>query len=242
MQSKMWTGFLTLAGLALACLVASCGDNQAAGDARAPEDGDPGGLPPPPTLGAQLDRVGRAAIVPTLIGAFDAPAVQTAKRDAYARASDPATWLSTTLQTNITVERELLSTLATWDGLDFGSPLINKGCNNAILYDGPPPGGDSYKKAATLLADDQLYVDTGKASCNLYLALELQFISNLSFLHTTCGGRTPGYDAIDMTYSLWIAGRDGLDDAAMQSPRIRDGVSPHAGVSDTVFPFLAPPH
>lgn len=230
----------------VAAALAGCGDNKANPDASVHHDAgnpDAPNFPPPPSLGAQIDRMGRPGISTTLIGVFAAEPARTNRKDAYARASDPTTWRTTTLQTNITIEKELEVNLAAWDALDTGMSMTTvpgAGCQNALRYTGPPDA-TSYQQAADLLADDQIYVDTSRPICNIYLALEIEFASQGSFLHTTCGGRMLTHDAIDVTYSVLAAGVNGLDKLNDFAPRLHDGAAAHADVRDT-FPFLGAPH
>jgi hypothetical protein len=226
----------------LAVALAGCSDH-------APPDSvhhDAGNLdtpspPPPPALGIQLDRAGRPGINTMLVGLLTTPvAAQAARKDAYNQASDPATWKTTVLATGVTIEQELEVNLAVFDALDKGTSITKAGCGNAMEY-ASPPNPTSYQAAADLLADDQLYVDTSRTTCSVYLALELEQVSSGSFPHTTCGGRTLTHDAVDVTYSMLAASYYGLDQATDFSGRIRDGVAAHTDVKDT-FPFLGAPH
>src|SRR5262249_18337219 len=105
-----------------------------------------------------------------------------------------------------------------------------------------PPKPTSYLAAADVFADDQLYVDTARAMCNVYLALEIEFASGGSFAHTTCGGRMPNLDAIDVTYSVLAAGYHGLNQADDFVRKLPDGAPGHSDVSTTLSPFLGTPH
>jgi hypothetical protein len=200
--------------------------------------------PPPPALGAQIDRMGRPLIGTALIGVLAQD--QAAARDAYNHAPDPATWLTTLIRPNVTIEAEIETNLAVFDGWDKGSSLGIAGCGNAIRYLFPTqaPGPESsYRELGDLLADDQLYVDTARTSCPIYLALELEMASRGNAPHITCGGRMPSHDVVDMTYSVLAAGLDGLDVPSNNyAPKIHDGVAAHADLKETVFPFLGPPH
>jgi len=233
-----------LKALALATVVlAGCGDK---GTNTVHDDGgdsDAMGFPPPPALGAQIDRLGRPAISTILVGLLATPpAAQTARKDAYNHASDAAMWNATMLEATLSVERELEANLAVFDALDRGMALPKSvaGCGNALKYSGPP-SLSSYKGGADILADDQLYVDTSKASCTIYLELELEAASGGSLIHDKCGGRTLTHDAIDVTYSVLAAGTDGLDQANDFGPKLHDGVPAHGDVKDA-FPFLGAPH
>ncbi len=207
-------------------------------------DGAP--IPPPPVLGAQIDRMGRPLIGTALIGVFASAQDQAAIRDAYNHAADPATWATTTISTNVTIEGEMEANLAVFDAFDIGAlNIADAGCRNAVRYLAPPltPGPtSSYRLAADLFADDELYVDTTYTSCPIYLALEMQFAVT-TIGHTTCGGRMPSHDVVDITYSMLLAGRDGIDPTSSDgAPKIHDGVAAHADIKETVFPFLGPPH
>jgi hypothetical protein len=226
--------------------LAGCGDNTGKPDASLHHDGgnpDAPNFPAPPTLGAQIDRVGRPAISTALVGTFSAEPTRSNLKDAYSRASDAAMWRTTMLQTNVTIERELEINLAAFDALDIGmstTTVPGAGCGNALRYT-LPQNNLSYQQAADLLADDQLYVDTSKPTCTVYLALEIEFASQGSFLHTTCGGRMLTHDAIDTTYSVLAAGLNGLDKLNDFAAKLHDGATVHGDVRDT-FPFLGPPH
>lgn len=202
-------------------------------------DGAP--IPAPPTLGAQLDRMGRPLIATALIGVFaqDPAAV----RDAYDLASDPAAWPTTLLPTGRTIEAEIEANLAVFDAWDLAASNISlpTGCGNALSYLGPP-GAMSYRGAADLFADDQLYVDTAiTTSCAVYLAVELAHADMRG--HIDCGGRMPSHDVVDMTYSVLAAGLNGLGfQSANYAPKIHDGVTAHADIKESVFPFLGPQH
>jgi hypothetical protein len=194
--------------------------------------------PPPPVLGAQLHRAGRPAIKTILLGTFAAANVQASLRDVYDRASDPAAWVTLMLPNGVTLERELATNLAVLDAFDKGKAgTTGAGCGNAMHYSGPANPA-SYLFAADLFADDQLYVDTAQTTCDIYFDLELARAVN--FPATTCGGRTPTHDVIDMTYSVLAAGSFGLQ-VTGRVPNFHDNVAAHADVS-TTFPFLGAPH
>jgi hypothetical protein len=236
---------LTKSLVVLAIALTGCGDNRINSDASLHRDSgnpDAPSFPSPPTLGAQIDRLGRPAISTALVAVFTAAgAGKTAQRDTYNHATDPATWKTTMLQTNVTIEREFEVNLAKFDAIDRGLAVPGAGCGNAMKYSGPPSPA-SYQAAADLLADDQIYVDTSKATCTVYLDLEIELASSGSFVHKTCGGRTLTYDVIDVSYSVLAAGTDGLNQATNFSPKIGDGVAAHGDVKNDTFPFLGAPH
>ncbi len=231
--------------VAVSLALAGCGDDKGRPDAAISHDASdapdaPGVPPPPPPLGAQIDRMGRPAISTALVGLLAPTVAARAAKDAYNHATDPATWRTTLVQTNVTIERELETNLAVFDVLDRGlAGITGAGCGNALRYGGT--GQDAYKVVADLFADDQLYVDTSKATCPIYFALDMERATLGDTIHTTCGGRTLTHDVIDVTYSLFIAGRNGLDLVNGLSPKLHDGVAAHSDV-DVAFPFLGPPH
>jgi len=229
--------------IALLLVVAACGDNLKLIDAGPKKDGAiDAQIPAPPTLGAQIDRFGRPAINTALNGTFlAAGAAKTAQKDAYNHASDASMWLTTQVATNVTVVKEFASNIAVFDVIDQGAAgIANAGCGNTALYNAPP-GPTSYNGLASVLGDDELYIDTTKQTCEFYLSLEVEVATGGSIVHTQCGGRTPTHDVIDTSYSVLAAGTNGFDPATF-SPRLGDNVGPHADVSDTDFPFLGVPH
>jgi hypothetical protein len=144
----------------------------------------------------QIDRMGRPGINTVLVNVL--PNTGTALKDAYNRASDRSTWAAmfqTEIQNNLTA-------LDTLDGMP----------GNALL------------PAATLagvLVDDRLVIDTSRATCTAYLAVELQ-------LPNDCGGRTLQRDVID----------DSL--GAIVGPGVSDNV-PLDSVFIADFPFMGNP-
>lgn len=230
------------------CLVlaAACGDDgNPASDAN-PRDGNPDApsYPEPPALGAQIERMGRPAINTALNATFfETAANKGPMKDTYNQIFDAAMWSTTELRSGVTVAAEFARNLAIYDVLDKGA-VMNGGCGNQALYNGGG-GGDptatSYQTLAGVLADDQLYVDTSKTTCNNYLSLEVEVATGGVFAHTQCGGRTPSHDVIDVTYSVLAAGTAGFEIPSF-NPKVGDGVPKHGDVSDTEFPFLGPPH
>jgi hypothetical protein len=206
---------------------------QDSGDSNPPDAGDPAKTPP--SLGPQIDRAGRAAISPLLIGVFETDVTQQkALEDAYSAAADPATWATSSLATNLSIAGEIAKNIAIYDAFDTAlTTVARNGCGNEL--------GFSYQQGASILSDDQIYVDTSGTTSTTYLALEIEIGSfGLNSHFFECGGRAPSYDVIDSTYSILSAGTFGFD--SPMSPLIHDGVSAHADVSDTEFPFLGPPH
>lgn len=209
--------------------------------------------PPPPVIGAQIDRMGRPAIN-TALNAVLAPvaADATAQKDAYNAASNPATWATTVLRETTTVQAEFQANLAVFDVLDQGMTNVpNAGCGNQLLFNGTAAGGGapaatSYATLAGILADDRLYVDTSKKTCSRYLSLELDVATGGTVAHTDCGGRALSYDVIDFTYSVLVGGVHAFTTDMNRNPLITDGggatrVINHSDSSDSSFPFLGPP-
>lgn len=162
----------------------------------------------PPQLGARMDRAGRVAITAALIGAFEPEAADaTAKRDSY---NDGSQARADSIG-NIEVSLGIL------DGLDLN-------CGNQFLAG---EGARQYSALAGALADDQLYLDSNTSQCDInYLSLE-------AGVEGACGGRTPGEDVIDVSYSVLAAG---------VLSGVGDGVnSDDANTSEDVFPFLSQP-
>ncbi|MBA3541909.1 MAG: DUF4331 family protein [Deltaproteobacteria bacterium] len=221
---------------ALVGLVA-CGDNIGASDPRvdAPKAID-APLPPPlpPTLGAQVDRMGRPAINTALNQTFVAPTATTrAAKDTYNQDTAIATWAATN-------RAEFAKNLGIIDLLD--KTAVNPGCGNQVLYNGGAGGAPmatSYFTLGSVLANDQLFVDTAKTSCTKYLSVEFE-VALPAVVHTQCGGRTPTHDVIDVSYSALAAGLAGFSQTL--DPIIGDGVAAHADLSDSVFPYFGAPH
>jgi hypothetical protein len=237
--------------------LASCGDNL-----KAPTDSHtidtpvtidtPMGFPAAPTLGAQIDRLGRPAVNTVLDHGFDSMASRAhAAKDAYNQDGAVGTWQAM-------YRVEFAGNLAILDALDKGltctagtctASATAGGCGNQVLYDavggGSAASPASYIGLAAALADDQLYLDTRKTVANIptsnqnYLAVELDAFEMIP--NQTCGGRAPDNDVIDTSYSALAIGLQGF-----KLPNFLaffgDGVGPHADVSDQTFPFLGAPH
>jgi hypothetical protein len=112
------------------------------------------------------------------------------------------------------------------------------GCGNQAFFG---QGGPGYGPLATVLSDDELYLDTTQKKCTNYLAVEFY----TAVLHTSpasCGGRAPSYDVIDTTYTLAAIGTGGFDATNDFAPAFGDKVDAHSDISDTTFPFLGTPH
>ena len=148
-----------------------------------------------------------------------------------------------------------------------GNACGNQGLYNGMLadqrgvpgvcYSGSPStyqsGTCSYNTAATILSDDELYLDTTKTRSEGYLAVELVAASNGTFQSSDCGGRSPDNDVIDTTYSFVAGGLDAFNlTTDPPTPLVSDGVgtgsggsfgltNPHGDIT-TTFPFFGAPH
>ena len=173
---------------------------------------------PPPSIGAQIDRIGRAGVNTALTTPFDLnPTTKGAVQDTYNAASVPAQWGSS-------FSARIGSNLAILDSLDTV-------CGNQLLA-GPAPVPGRYNTLAGVLSDDQLYINSSSGTCTTYLAVEANAVG---ITNTDCGGRTPLVDTIDRTYSVLAIG-------ALSG--VTDGVAADAdgAHSTTTFPFLKRPN
>ena len=181
-------------------------------DVKQTDGGSDSGIPTPPTLKAQVDRMGRPAINTALNHAFDsnASAAGTAK-DTYNADKNVGGWVAA-------YTPEFAKNLAILDGLD-GT------CGNQLGY------ANGYTALAGLTADDRLYVDTSKSTCTTYLAVEANALNIIP--NTDCGGRKLNYDVIDTTYSAVAIGA---------VTGVSDGIAADSSkTSGTTFPYLAAP-
>ncbi len=177
--------------------------------------------PAPPTIGTQIDRMGRPAINTALNHAFDSTAAAGTAKDAYTQASDPTMW-------NATFAPELAKNLAILDALDTVCGNQPPGYTAATVAAG------SYGTLAGALAGDALWLNTAGTTCGAYLAVEANAL-NLE-PNTDCGGRALGYDVIDVSYSVLAAG------SLASPPPVSDGVPANDVAFLTTFPYLAAPH
>jgi hypothetical protein len=260
---------LAVAALALI----ACGDNKTKPDGGGPKDAPPGdaqcsNCPAAPTLGMQIDRMGRPAINTALNNGFngDTTSAQAAKK-AYNENSMPSTWVS--------FVPEFMKNLAIVDSLDTGFcgnalcevgeanmaggtnvacpadcptnaqvGTITTACGNQALYNGTGMGGPtatSYQTLAGVMAGDELYLDTSKGVCAFYLAVEFAVATGAPGANTTCGGRAPQYDVIDFTLSVGAVGIAGFSTDGLFAPDIKDNASAHTDYTST-FPYLGEPN
>jgi hypothetical protein len=170
--------------------------------------------PPPPVLGAQIDRVGRPGINLMLDHVFDTtPAAGTAK-DAYNADAVPSHWASYT--------PEIARNLAVYDALDGV-------CGNQL-------GATSTSAPlAPLLAADALWVDTAATSCAAYLAVERAALGQAGA--GDCGGWAPTEDAMDVFLNATV----GTESADGGAGSLSNGITTPTTAPLSTFPFLAPP-
>lgn len=227
-----------LSVLLVGAFIVSCGDDTPkTPDAPNPQPDmtttpDMPNFPAAPALGTQIDRMGRPAINTALNHAFSSATTKGPSKDAYNQATDPAMWGATTLPVGGTVITEFAKNLAIIDALDAT-------CGNQTLH-AAPAAPTSYGGMATVLADDQLYLDTSKGGCNFYLSVEVEVAVGVA--HTQCGGRTLTHDIADVSYSLLAAGLEGFNVLGGFVPLYGDGAVAHTDISNDTFPFLGAPH
>ena len=174
--------------------------------------------PPPPTLGTQIDRMGRPAINTAGNNAFtvDATAKGTAK-DAYNKEADETKWAAFT--------DEVIKNLAIYDALDGV-------CGNQAFV-GTGTDKAKYATLAGVLVDDRLWVNTASTTCANYLGVEANATKFL--LNSDCGGRKPSYEVIKLTYGLLAAG-------VYDATAVTDGTTQvDSKTKVAAFPYFAPP-
>lgn len=180
------------------------------------DGGGNGGSPAPPALGVQIERMGRPAINTAVVDPFNGDEQQHGVvQDGYNESSEPTEWSQ--------FRTRMAGNLAILDSLDAN-------CGNQLLA-GASAAPGRYDALAGVLADDQLYLNSASGQCQQYLAVEA---NALGITNNDCGGRTPLYDTVDVSYSVLAAGvltgvTDGIDSDA-------DGPA-----SLTQFPFFRNP-
>jgi hypothetical protein len=197
---------------ALAAGLVACGSDNNGGNNNTP--------PAKPTLGAtQIDRMGRAGVNTALTDPFDIVSGMTPNqvKDAYNAITDPSAWATQ-------FKGKIATNLAILDSLDTV-------CGNQLLAGNSAAVG-RYDALAGVLADDRLYVRTDKTTCSTYLGAEANAVG---VTNDDCGGRTPLYNTIDVTYSALAIGQfSGVTNGFTSDS---EG-SPNA----TTFPFLGAPN
>lgn len=163
--------------------------------------------------------MGRAGVNTALTDPFDIVAGMTPNqvKDAYNALSDPSTWAGH-------YKANIAQNLAILDSLDTV-------CGNQLLA-GPSSVANRYDTLATVLVDDRLYVRTDKTTCTTYLGVEANAVG---VTNDDCGGRTPLYNTIDVTYSALAIG---------QFSGVTNGFTSDSegNPNATTFPFLGAPN
>ena len=169
------------------------------------------------TSARRFDRLGRPLSKNALIGFTDPNGTDDRLKDR---------WNRLTPAESGRFAGDMEKSLAFYDGLDGV-------CGNQILADKKVASVQRYRRLATLLSDDRLWVNAASHICTQFFAVELANLAGRKDLRGDCGGRTPRYDASNVWRSLLVQGTTaGIDDGLH-----RDEHEPSA----TEFPFLAPP-
>jgi hypothetical protein len=177
-----------------------------------------GKWPAMPPLGGPIERTARPLIKNALVGGpLDSDAVRFRRREAYNRVQRTG-WMQ--------FSRDIERNLGLYDGFDGR-------CGNQWLADTKGDPRTRYRKLATLLADDRVWVNSASTTCTQFLAVEFTSLGESGALPGDCGGRTPNYDASNIFRSLLM---DGTSNGGV------DGLThDEKNHSTTVFPFLAAP-
>jgi hypothetical protein len=183
-------------------------------------------IPPKPTLGVQIDRMGRPGINTALQETFTADGTRTAAQNAYNADSDRAGWVAK-------YKANFAKSLAIYDGISncgdqaFAAP-VDAGTDSAV---------GKYGTLAGVLADDRLWLDTSAACGDKYLSVELNATNALP--NSDCGGRTLKTDVIDVTYTALASIPGSLADPASY---IGDKIARvDSKTNGTAFPYLSAP-
>jgi len=172
--------------------------------------------PPPPALGAPIDRVGRPLTANALIAPLGPEDAGDQRKEQYDRAGK-AEWAQ--------FAADLEPTLALYDGFDHR-------CGNQWLAAADPTPA-RYRRLAQLLADDRLWIDSRVPACRQLFAVERAALATPPSTPDDCGGRTLAEDSVDVFRSLLVLGAtEGVDDGI--------GCDDHVH-SMTEFPFVAAP-
>lgn len=190
--------------------VTACGDDSGGSD----DNPMPLGEENRPSVGAQIDRTGRPAINTALNFTFipDENA-RDDKKDQWNQAG-PNDWDS--------FIPEMRVHLMVLDALD-------EECGDQVAY-GTPASGDEYLGLATLLADDQIWVNGANGNAGAYLGLELGLADQ--------GGRRPNDDVVDISYA-GLAGT--IDVGPPLTLNFGDTINANDKTNPTEFPYLAAP-
>jgi hypothetical protein len=169
---------------------------------------------PNPVGGERIDRAGRPAISAALISTFN-PDDRETDLDRYNKSGNA----------NRDFIPIIASSLAILDGLDGD-------CGSQLAIDNDLD--NPYGPLATALDDDQIYVQSDRDGVgSVYLGVEGEALGVLPRGQGSGGGRVPGDDVVERSYSALVAGQlNGIDDLVDSDDAEHD--------IDT-FPFLAEP-
>lgn len=221
MNQKQYTTSLSMLVLLAGAVACGCGDsNNSPTDLGTNDQGTPmaRGRENPPTLGDQIDRMGRPAISTAAVGTFMPNGTpRDDLKDDYNANDNPSTWAAM-------YSAGIADMIAIYDGADMS-------CGNQLGYDASDGVASAYDFLAGVLANDWLVVDSSTGTCTEYLGYEAEVLEVV--VEGGCGGRTPNYDVVDRSYSVLINGSLGdLGDAVAADSETH---------SVTTFPFLAGP-
>ncbi len=165
----------------------------------------------------QIDRMGRPLTGNALLGSFSDEATSDRLKERYNSAT-PASGAE--------FIDEMERTLAIYDGFDGK-------CGNQLLADVKATSPARYRRLATVLADDRLWVNSESTICGEFFSVEFTALAGEDSKVIYCGGRTPNDDAIDVYRSVLSMGQaKGVDDGVDRDDHEH---------SITEFPFLAAP-
>jgi hypothetical protein len=179
-------------------------------------DGGSGGVADPsaPTLGVQIDRMGRPAINTALNATLgNSEADKNTAHDAWNGEADTSKWAG--FAAAVSTSLGFLDSLDTVCG------------NQAVSCDDEAAG--CYATLGTVLANDVLVLNTAGTTPAGYLGVELEFIT-MAADNAAKGGRTLSGDVIDTTYGV-VAGVPTLS--------FSDGVDAPDKAPSADWPFLA---
>jgi hypothetical protein len=191
--------------------------------------------------------MGRAGVNTALTDPFWDDGTQTvadhkARQDKYNEASDPNMWGDVELTTGKKVRDVIRSSLAAYDALDGtgDGTMANDGCGNQLAYGATYKGVvyPDYSLLSAVLTDDRLYLNTASGTCTTYLAVEAK---ELGIANSDCGGRTPTYNTIDITYSALVTGHPLCTTMCDVSNGVTADADKGLNYSETTFPFLGEP-
>lgn len=235
------TGIILSFFMVTSLAVVGCGDDDGDGDV------DAAGVNAMPTLGTQVDRMGRAAVSTALIGTFNpTAATRNTEKDAYNADATVSGWgAAFTGAANPAgagaglLGSGILGQFAVYDSLT-GPAGARCGDHALIAIDLGAGAGDPYSVVSSVIADDRLYVNLATNTCDTdtgYLAVEVAAITGGAL--ADCGGRTPLQDVIDVSYNFLALGSADVNGPAT------DGIDADADTNAAQlanFPYLGAPN